>query len=197
MGLLPFEYAVRNLGRSPLRLVLIVSGSALVVLLVIAAAAFMAGMQQSLHVTGSESNVILLSTGSEESLERSQIEMRTSTIAAASIPGVRSRLNVPYVSPEIHQAMLVKLDPDEPKGRRSMLRGVTTAAFLVHPQVRIVEGRAPEPGRNELLVGSLVPEKLGTSEKAVAVGSTLYIDDVPFVISGQFEAPRTVMDAEI
>ena len=40
MKLLPFEYAVRNLGRSPLRLVLSVGGSLLVVMLVLAAAGF-------------------------------------------------------------------------------------------------------------------------------------------------------------
>ena len=37
MRLLPWEYGVRNLGRSPLRLVLSVAGGALVVLLVLAA----------------------------------------------------------------------------------------------------------------------------------------------------------------
>ena len=40
MRLLPFDYAVRNLGRSPTRLVLSVLGSTLVVLLVLAAGAF-------------------------------------------------------------------------------------------------------------------------------------------------------------
>jgi putative ABC transport system permease protein len=179
------------------RLLLIVGGSALVVLLVLAAAAFVTGMQRSLTVSGSPDNVLLLGSGSEESLERSQIEMRTATIAAASVPGIRKRLNVPYVSPEIHQAMLIKLDPGQREGRRSIIRGVTSAAFLVHPQVRIVEGRAPEPGRNELLVGGMVASKLGVPSDQLATGSTLYIDDVPFVISGRFEAPRSVLNAEI
>ena len=40
MPSLPFEYAVRNLGRSPLRLAMSVGGAALVVLLMLAAAAF-------------------------------------------------------------------------------------------------------------------------------------------------------------
>ncbi|MDY7110324.1 MAG: ABC transporter permease [Planctomycetota bacterium] len=197
MRSLPFPYAVRNLFRSPLRLLLILGGSTLVVLLVLASTAFVTGMQQSLGVSGSADNVILLGSGSEESIERSQIAMRTATIASASIPGIRTRLGVPYVSPEIHQAMLVKLDPDEPEGRRSVIRGVTSAAFLVHPQVRIVEGRAPEPGRNELLAGSLAAAKLGLKPDDLASGSTLYIDDVPFVISGRFEAPQSVMDAEL
>ena len=40
MRILPLEYAVRNLGRSPGRLVLTVGGSMLVVLLVLTAAGF-------------------------------------------------------------------------------------------------------------------------------------------------------------
>ena len=60
MRSLPFEYAVRNLLRSPLRLLLIVAGSTLVVLLVLAASAFVVGMQQSLRVTGSDDNVMEL-----------------------------------------------------------------------------------------------------------------------------------------
>jgi len=44
MKLLPFEYATRNLGRSPVRLFLTVFGSALVVLLIMVAGSFMVGM---------------------------------------------------------------------------------------------------------------------------------------------------------
>ena len=43
--MLPWEYAVRNLARSPWRLTLSVAGSALVVLLVLGAAAFVHGME--------------------------------------------------------------------------------------------------------------------------------------------------------
>ncbi|MBT7352297.1 MAG: ABC transporter permease, partial [Phycisphaerae bacterium] len=43
MKLLPFEYAVRNLGRSPLRMALSIGGSLLVVLLVITASGFQRG----------------------------------------------------------------------------------------------------------------------------------------------------------
>ena len=48
MKLLPFEYAVRNLGRSPLRLLLGAGGSMLVVLLVLTAGAFVRGIEKGL-----------------------------------------------------------------------------------------------------------------------------------------------------
>ena len=64
MKTLPWEYAVRNLGRSPVRLVLTVGSAALVVLLVLASAGFVRGMSRSLQSTGEPDNVMLLGAGS-------------------------------------------------------------------------------------------------------------------------------------
>jgi len=197
MRLLPFDYAARNLGRSPVRSLLSVGGAALVVVLVLGAAAFVSGMTQSLSVSASQNNVIVLGAGSEESVERSEIDMRTSTVLAASISRIRERLNVPYVSPEIHMAIPVMTERDQAEGSLGVIRGVTPSAFLVHPQVRIVEGRAPEAGADEVMIGQLVPAKIGVDDGALTVGSEIWIDDRPLTISGWFEAPSTVMDAEI
>ncbi|MCI0652037.1 MAG: ABC transporter permease [Planctomycetes bacterium] len=195
---LPFDYAVRNLGRSGFRLALSVCGSLLVVLLVLAAVAFVNGMRRSLIATGGEHNVILLGAGSEESIERSQIQSAVAGIAAASVAGVRSRLGVAYVSPEVHVAFPVKRRKDEPgKGKLAVLRGVTPAAFLVHGQVRIAEGRAPEAGRDEILIGDLVPSKLGVARGELKVGDTLWIDERSWRIAGKLAAPSTVFDGEI
>lgn len=196
MRLLPFEYAARNLGRSPMRCALSIGGAALVVLLVLASAAFVTGMKRSLRVTGSDDNVIILGSGSEESIERSEISAQTASIVAASVTGLRSRLNVPYVSPEIHALLTVQTDVDE-AGGLAVVRGVDSRAFLVHPQVRIIEGAPPEPGRDEIMVGALVASKIGLADEGLRVGGRLWIDGRPWTISGRFEAPQTVMDAEI
>ena len=197
MRLLPFDYSIRNLGRSPLRLGLSVAGSLLVVLLVLAAGAFVRGMDKSLRVSGQPNNVILLGAGSEESVERSEIRPSVPGLVQASVPGIKQRLGVAYVSPEVFLMTMLKLDANDADARQVMLRGVTPTAFLVHPQARIIDGRAPEPGRDELLVGSLVSMKLGVPAVRVAVGQTLVFDGRPWTISGVFEAPGTVMEAEI
>ena len=80
MKLLPFEYATRNLGRSPVRLMLTVFGSGLVILLIMIAGSFMVGMQTTLAVSGSPDNIILLGSGSVESVERSEVSMDLSLI---------------------------------------------------------------------------------------------------------------------
>lgn len=197
MRLLPFEYAVRNLGRSPLRLVASVLGGLLVVSLVLAAGGFVRGMEQSLAVSGSRDNVILLLAGSEESIERSQLNQNVPSLAAASISGLRQRLGEAYVSPEVHMALLVRTAADDPVERQAVLRGVTPAAFLVHPQVRITAGRAPAVGAYELLVGDLAATRLGLPAEALAIGKTLWFDNRAWTVVGHHSAPHTVMDAEI
>lgn len=102
MRLLPFAYAVRNLGRSPSRLFLSVAGAAMVVLLILVAGGFVRGMSTALRATGGEHNVILMGAGSEESVERSEIEAGVPGVLAASVAGVRTRAGVAYVSPEVH-----------------------------------------------------------------------------------------------
>jgi putative ABC transport system permease protein len=195
--LVPFEYAVRNLGRAPLRLTLSIGGSMLVVLLVLASAAFVTGMKRSLRITGSERNVIILGSGSEESVERSEIQARTATIVAASVQGIRQRLGVSYVSSEVHMALSIKTRQEDEIGSLAVLRGVQSEAFLVHPQVKISDGRPPESGRDEVMIGNLVASKLGVDDEELMVGSTLWIDGRSWTISGRFEAPQTVMDAEL
>ena len=197
MRLLPFDYAVRNLSRSRARLAAIVLGSALVVGLALTAGAFVRGMERCLRVDSQGANVILLSAGSEESVERSQIDGGAAGEVAAGLPGIKTRLGVPYVSPEIHAALVLRTDRDSTEELRTVCRGFSTESFLVHPRVEIVEGRIPEPGKNEIMVGGLTADKMGIPEDRVKVGSTLWFDNRAWQIVGRFRARGTVMDAEV
>ena len=61
----------------------------LVVLLVLASAGFVTGMQRSIVTSGNPQNMILMAAGSVESIERSEVAMQTSGILAASVKGLR------------------------------------------------------------------------------------------------------------
>ncbi|MEO0477905.1 MAG: ABC transporter permease [Planctomycetota bacterium] len=195
MRRLPFEYAVRSLGRRPLRTLLGVASSVLVVFLILGSVAFVRGMRRSLLVTASEGNVILLGSGSEESIERSQIDPRVATIVEASVRGVRSRLGVGHVSPEIHSALSVQVDAESQDTNLTVVRGVNERAFLVHPQVRIAKGRAPEPGRDEIAVGGVVAEQLGA--EPLRPGDSVWIGERAWTVSGLLSAPNSVIEGEV
>ncbi len=191
--MLPLSYAIRNLVRFPGRLLQLVVSAAVVVGLVMVAAAFSDGMNRLLAASGSERNVILLGAGSEESVERSEIAAATAGLAAAAIPSAKSVLGLSAVSPEIHFNAPVALGGAGV--RQALVRGVTPAALLVHPEVHVTEGRFPRAG--EVMVGELAARKLGVSESALGVGMRILVDDTELKVVGRFAAPGTVMEAEI
>lgn len=198
MRQLPFHYAFRNLGRSPVRLAAALFGSTLVVLLVLAAGGFVRGMQQTfIQSAGLHENIMILGVGSEEGVERSQIDASVEGVVAASVPGLKVHAGVIYASPEIHAALPVRSSRDSDIERASVMRGVRPVALLVHPEVEIIEGRAPRSGRDELMVGALAATRLDLPEERLAIGQTLHFDDRDWTIVGRFTAPSTVMDAEI
>ena len=203
MRRLPFEYAVRNLGRSPSRLLMSVAGSALVVLLVIAAGGFVSGMQTAFRSSGSPNNVILIGSGSEESVERSEIPMRTTAIAAASLPDIIRKAGAEAISPEIHLALPIRFtknaseNNEESSNRLALVRGVLPAAYMVHQNVRITSGRMPESGINEIAVGALAARALGFEPSDSILGRELIFDDIPFTAVGMIEADGGVIEGEI
>jgi putative ABC transport system permease protein len=191
--MLPLTYALRNLFRDKPRLLQTVGGSALVVLLVIAATALNGGMSQVLSASGSEKNVILLGAGSEESIQRSEVSALLGGISEAGVHGVSKTLGRPAASVEIHY-MTYLLDKDGRKGQ-GLFRGVTPRALLVHPEVRLLEGAFPRSG--EVMVGRLAWRKLGVPESSLKPGEKVTIDGSAMTVSGTFAAPGTVMESEV
>lgn len=191
--MLPFSYAVRNLLRSKVRLAQTVGGSALVVLLVMAASAINSGMARVLSASGSPHNVILVGAGSEESIQRSEVPENSAGIAEAAIPGISEKLGARAVSSEIHYMNHVAFAGGHQA--QALLRGVTPEALRVHPEVRVLEGGFP--GSGQLMAGRLAWRKLGVSPDALRPGRRLTLDGQELAISGTFAAPGTVMESEL
>ncbi|MBI9017459.1 MAG: FtsX-like permease family protein [Phycisphaerae bacterium] len=197
MRKLPFEYAVRNLGRKPLRLLLSLGGSALVVLLVLTASAFVRGMEKSLVNSGNDKNIMIMQAGSTDSVERSDMSASVPGIVRSSIPGIKNKLGMDYVSPEVHIALQIFKDENDTKESSAVIRGFTPAALLVHEQINIIDGRLPEAGKDEIMVGQLTAARMGWNPERLTPGQTVWFDNRTWTIAGQFAAAGTVMDAEI
>lgn len=191
--MLPFTYALRNLFRDPGRLAQTVGGSALVVLLLIAAVALNQGMDSVLSASGSPQNIIIMGKGSEESIERSEVHLEAEAIAATSIRGLDQQLGVAAVSGEIFYQAPIKTSSG--KENQALLRGVLEKALLVHRSVRLLDGRFPGPG--EVMVGQLTHRKLGVDASELAVGQSIAFGEESLSVVGIFEAPGTVLESEI
>ena len=205
MRLLPFHYAARNIGRSPLRMWLTVGGAAIGVFLVVAAVASMRALDRGVRDSGTPGNVMLLGAGSEESVERSEIPASTPGVIAASVSGLRALAGAPLISPELHVALPLRREGTPPPSGSArdlvLVRGIEASAFLVHPQARLVCGRVPEAGADEAVVGQALAARLGITPAdftgASAQGApVILIDDRPHTVTGIFHAPGVAIDGE-
>lgn len=204
MRLLPFDYAARNAGRRPVQTFLVTMGSGAVVFLVLLMGSFVESLTATMRETGSAHNVIVLGSGSEDFLEQSEIGREVPTILAASVPAIVRHGEQPLVSPEIHHATILRpagnagaaeAQRDSAAQSTVLIRGVTPAAWLVHRQVFLTEGRLPKPG--EVLVGKLAPAKLGLPPEALRPGSKVEYEGLQATVSGSFEAPGTAFESEV
>jgi len=193
MSLLPFSYVSRSVLREPSKFAQKVVGSAMVVFLVIGAGAFNGGMDRMLRETGNPRNVLFIGAGSEESVERSEIPMRSEGLIEAGVRGISQRMGTYAVSGEVQY--MSNLGLEDGSVGQGLLRGVTPKVFEVRREVRMVEGRFP--GSGEGMVGVLAHHALGTGPGSLAVGQSLVFEGQQFRISGRFDAPGSLLESEV
>ena len=190
--LLPWEYAIRNLFRRPLRTSLTFVGLTTVIVLVFVVVGFIRGLERSLAVSGDPQTAVIFSLGMGENLEYSSIPMRTSDLVPASVSGIRQRFGQKYVSPELYLGTLVGVGEREPS--MGLVRGVTRPALLVRRQVEIEEGNWPDTG--EVMVGRMVAAKLGAAEAEISIGQSIAFEGRTWRISGIFSAGGSAFESE-
>ena len=191
--LLPWEYAIRNLFRRPLRTSLTFAGLTTVIVLVLIVVGFIRGLEHSLAVSGDPQTAIIFSLGMGENLEYSSIPMRTNDLVPATVAGIQERFGQKYVSPELYLGTQVVLGNREPS--MGLVRGVTRSALLVRRQVEIEQGDWPSAG--EVMVGRLAAAKLEATAEEMRLGQTLVIEGRRWRISGVFSAGGAAFESEL
>lgn len=190
---LPWEYAIRNLFRRPLRTALTLAAMTTVVLLVLVVVGFIRGLEASLAVSGDSETAVVFGLGMGENLEYSSIEMSVSEEVAASVEGIRERYGQKYVSPELYLGTEITVG-DRP-AEMGLVRGVTPGALLVRRQVELEEGAWPGPG--EVMIGRMAGAKVGAREGELHVGGKVRFEGREWNISGAFTARGAAFESEI
>jgi len=151
--------------------------------------AFADGMTGAAAGSARDDTVFLLGVAAEVDLVRSVIPRGSAEVAAASAPGVLTVDGMRAASVELH---IATRNGDQV----GLIRGITPAGYLVHPQVTVVAGREPrEPF--EVMVGSLAGVRMGMADTELDVGRTLRLEHRDFTIVGRFAAPGTTFEAEL
>lgn len=190
--MLPWEYAIRNLFRRPLRTFLTFSGLTTVVVLVFVVMGFIRGLERSLAVSGDPQTALVFSLGMGQNLEYSSIAMRTSDLVPASVGGIQERFGQKYVSPELYLGTQIGVGDREPS--MGLVRGVTPSSLLVRRQVEIEEGNWPQSG--EVMIGRMAAAKLEATQEETSVGQSITLEGRTWRISGIFSAGGAAFESE-
>jgi putative ABC transport system permease protein len=167
-----------------------VFGIAGVVAVLVGVLSIAAGFRRAMEVSGSDDAAIVLRSGADSEMVSGLSRENTRIIADA--PGVARTPEGPLASAELFVIINIPrrstgFDVNVP------LRGVERAAFRVHGQVQIVQGRTFEPGRNEVIVGTGAAREFAGLE----VGGTIQVGRRAWPVVGIFTAGGATAESEI
>ena len=128
-----------------------VAGIAGVVLVLTGVLAISAGFQRALTASGTKDVAIVLRSGADNEMNSGLTRADTRLVSDA--PGLARNAAGPLTSAELF--VIVDL-PKRSTGTDANvpLRGVSAASFDVRGNIRLVQGRRFEPGKNEIIVGT-------------------------------------------
>lgn len=165
-------------------------GMAFVVTVVVGVLSIGQGFERTMQETGSPDRAIVLRSGADG--EMMSIVMRDDARILEEAPGVAMAGGAPLVSPELF--VIINL-PKASTGTDANvpMRGVTRPAFGVHDEVKLVEGRNFEWGRNEVIVGRAAQRAF----RGLDIGSKLRLGQNEWAVVGAFTASGGSTESEI
>lgn len=186
-----FVFNVRTLGGRLGSASAAVVGIAFVVVVLVGVLSIGEGFRRVMVVAGNPDTALVLRSGADN--EMSSVMTRADVEAVSDAPGVaRGADGKPLVSPEFF--VLVDLPKRSTNTSANVpMRGVQRGAFAIRPEVRILEGRAFEWGKNEVLVGRGAHLEFGGTD----VGSELSFGTNKWKVVGIFEADGSISESEL
>lgn len=162
----------------------IVIGIAGVVGVLVALLAMAEGYRQTVRATGSEDTAIVMRGGSAAEVN-SVLDRNSATLVAQARGIARNAAGEPIISTEIVVAANLPVAGGAPDEEGSVqFRGVGPRVFELRPQVRIVAGRAMQPGLRELLVGRGAAHQFA----GMAPGQEVRLGATRWTVVGVFES---------
>jgi len=188
---IPIIYNLRSLRQRPVATLTTALGMALVVAVFIAMNALANGFRTALAGTGTDENVMVLRKGANNEMYSGITRQAASIIS--SYPFVaRGADGQPLTSAETF--VVVPLPRADGGGMANVVaRGVSTRAFDVRKDVRIVAGRMFRSGAREVVAGVTWARQFPDSD----VGNTVDFAGETWTIVGHFSAGGSSFESEL
>ncbi len=187
---IPVVYNVRSLRARWTSTVVAVLGIAGTVGVFVAMLSLARGFEATLTASGSTSNALIRRAGATSEMDSSVMLEQIRVVEDA--PGVARGDAGPLVSPEV---VVIASFPLKGRGveGNAQVRGVSLKALAVRPTVKIVAGRAFQPGLSELLVG----RNVAASYEGLELGQTVRFGGGTWTVVGVFDSGGTAYDSEL
>lgn len=187
---IPLKYNVRNLTNRKVSTGMTVLVICLVVMVFLFVLALWQGVNRTLSVNASTRNILTMRVGSQAEMQ--SVVTRDSYDMIRALPGIeKNARGEPLVSPEL--LTLINTKRKDGKSSNVQIRGVDTMGLEMRPGIRIVEGRAMNPGTNE----AIVSKGLASRFAGMAVGDTVKSGSYRWVIVGHFDASGSAYESEM
>jgi putative ABC transport system permease protein len=186
--MVPFQYNVRSLVVRRVTTMAAAGGIALVVMVLAGTMMLQKGIGRALTTAGRPDNVIILRKGSDAEL--------SSAIGNDYLGLFRGPPQVSQAGGVIGEIVVViTAERSDGSGISNVLvRGTPAEGIAFRPELRIVSGRAPRPGTNEVIVGKAISGRF----KGTAPGQSFELRrNRPLQVVGEFTAERSAYESEI
>jgi len=189
---IPIAYNLRSMRARPVSTALTALGIALVVAVFIGMLALANGFASALVRTGSDQNVLVLRKGADSEMS-SSLDREAASILGSVPQAARGGDGRALVSPEVYVVIPLGRIQDTTAMANVVLRGVSERAWQVRNNVKVVAGRLPSSGKNEICLGN----KLAGRFPNTAVGQSMHFAGRPWEVVCHFTAGGSAFESEI
>ena len=189
---IPIAYNLRSMRARPVSTALTALGIALVVAVFVGMLALANGFASALVRTGSDQNVLVLRKGADSEMS-SSLDREAASILASVPQAARGTDGRALVSPEVYVVIPLGRIQDTTGMANVVLRGVSERAWQVRNNVKVVAGRLPSSGKNEICLGT----KLVGRFPNTAVGQSMHFAGRPWEVVCHFTAGGSAFESEI
>lgn len=188
---IPIQYSLRNLWTRRLTTAMTAAGLALVVFVFAAVLMLAHGLERTLVTTGAPDNVLVVRRSATSEVQSFLAREQTRTIATSQEVAAGAD-GAPLAGAET--VAIINL-PKRGTGRPSNveIRGASTHAMTLRPQVTLIEGRMWRPGSSEVIVGRAVASRF----QGAGLGETMRFALRDWTVVGIFDAGGRAFDSEI
>jgi putative ABC transport system permease protein len=191
MAVIPITYNLRSLMVRRTTSLMTALGVALVVMIVVILLSFVAGLRASLELAGQPGNWIILSRGTVSEGE-SYIPREVADILRTRPEIAIDASGKALFSPEMVVPFNAGVKRAANHFQPASLRGVTPIAYGVHRGIKLVAGRWPIPGREEMAIG----RKQAARFPELGVGATFKYGRRNWTIVGVFADRGSALESE-